>query len=458
MPKKGLLVAVAILAGLGGLLFWSNAEEAKKVTEPAAGRGPRVIDLAEDDVTGVRIRRNDGSEAAVVRSGESWSVTEPKQVPASSEGMKGLVRALALLQAESLVDENNTDPLPYGLASPSLEVTMQLRNGKQRKLVFGGNVAVGNGVYLQEAGSRKLFIVAAETKAGFDKGWQDLRDRVVLPIDVKTVKTATVQAGGQKYNLVNKGVEQWDVVTAEGTYRGESAEIEETLRKLRDLQFEVVEEELVSKLPALFAAAKPVERWELQTAAGNQWVEVREDAAGVRLVASSRWPQPQQEAARLAAEAGKLFGRGVATYQRKKLFSFENEELQQIRVTRGGNEVLLNRPKMDWERGGKTVSGAQTEELVEKMREWRGSTFVAKPKGEVYGTWSIQWMPPDAKKMAQETVTLLRDGDRYVALRPAQNGYSEEASVVELAQVDELYRLAERIEPGKAAPAAEKSK
>jgi len=78
MRIRGLMIAVAVLALLGGLLWWSNKAEKAKEGQPARTRRRRSFRSPRSDPAD-RDARKDG-EATVIRKNASnkWEMTAPQ--------------------------------------------------------------------------------------------------------------------------------------------------------------------------------------------------------------------------------------------------------------------------------------------------------------------------------------------------------------------------------------------
>src|SRR5215470_6717476 len=83
MKLARLLIAAAVLAGLGGLLWWSNRSEAAKAAKPDPKAAPKILELKEGDIRQIEIRHRDG-ETTVVRKDDTgkWSITAPQPLAA----------------------------------------------------------------------------------------------------------------------------------------------------------------------------------------------------------------------------------------------------------------------------------------------------------------------------------------------------------------------------------------
>ena len=78
MQFRGLLIGLAVLALLGGGLYWSNkTEDAKKTAEPKDA-SPKILTLQESEIAQLEFRKKDTPATVVKRVADGkWTITEP---------------------------------------------------------------------------------------------------------------------------------------------------------------------------------------------------------------------------------------------------------------------------------------------------------------------------------------------------------------------------------------------
>src|SRR5512146_1608559 len=108
MSLRGLVIAVVVLAALGGGLWWSKrhpkAEESK--TEPA----PKVLAVPEDQIAQLELVRKDAPPVVVKKnSAGKWELTAPKTLPVDSDAVQGITGTLNSLSADQVVEEKAGD-------------------------------------------------------------------------------------------------------------------------------------------------------------------------------------------------------------------------------------------------------------------------------------------------------------------------------------------------------------
>ncbi len=130
MKPKGLLIAVALLAVLGGVIWCSN----KKQAAAAARRRPttenKILSIPEDQIQAIKIQHANGDVVELSRASGKWRLVQPKDLGADPDASSSLVSALTSVTADKTIEDKATDVAPYGLTHPALDVTIT-QEGRQ---------------------------------------------------------------------------------------------------------------------------------------------------------------------------------------------------------------------------------------------------------------------------------------------------------------------------------------
>jgi len=96
MKFRSLIIAVVVLATLGGVLYWSQhrqpAEEDAASSTPAA---PVIIKVDPAEVTELTIKQKE--PVTLAKTAGKWQITQPKVYPADQDGCR---LALNIVHAE----------------------------------------------------------------------------------------------------------------------------------------------------------------------------------------------------------------------------------------------------------------------------------------------------------------------------------------------------------------------
>ena len=153
MKPVRLIIAVALLAVVGGALWWSNRDEKAKEGKPAADAPPQILSIKPDDVKQLEIKRQGRDAITVVFNDKGkWDITAPKAYPADATAVAALTSGVFEVPSERVIDPNVTDLAAYGLRPPVLEVDVLNKSGKTSKLLIGENTPTGTAVYAKVDG------------------------------------------------------------------------------------------------------------------------------------------------------------------------------------------------------------------------------------------------------------------------------------------------------------------
>lgn len=153
----GLLVVFLALAGY--VYFGSPPASTGGAAGKEAPPDSRldIWQLEESDIQAIVVRR-DGQEAGVERAGDEWRLL-PSGDPSDRLRVNSLVFRLASLRASRrLTDASN--PAEFGLAAPSLTMTLRLASGETQTLELGSKAPAEAGTYARKAGDPTIYVVS----------------------------------------------------------------------------------------------------------------------------------------------------------------------------------------------------------------------------------------------------------------------------------------------------------
>jgi hypothetical protein len=425
------MIAALILVGLSGALWWSNKQETEKSSKPAADAPPKVLEIPQDQITKLEIRRM-GAEPVVLTKGAAWALTAPQALPADADAVNSMVSALAVLNSERLVDEKAADFGPYGLKSPILTIVASRKDGKSHTLHLGDDAPSGSSTYARVEGDPRLFLVAGFTKTSLEKTWRDLRDKRLLTFDSE--KLTRVELGAVEFGKNNANA--WTILKPKAL-RADNFAVEELVRKLKDAKMEVTNDtEEEAKWPAAFAGGTPVGVAKVTDNNGTQQIEVRMGKEKDYYAKSSA----VAGIFKITAEAGEGLGKKLDDFRNKKLFEFGFNTPERVEVKQDGSTYVFTKAGADWKRDGKTIDPGSVQQLVDRLRELTATKFAESAAGTVAAEYNV----------GKENVTVTRQGETYYARR------SNEPEVYVLddkavAEIKDLAAAAKEVAPPAAA-------
>lgn len=438
MKPKGLLIAVVLLAVLGGAVWWSNRQEAAKATKGTDANTTKILTIPEDQFQDIRIKKVTGEVQALSRDTGKWRLTAPAALAADQDAVSSIVTNLASLSADKVIEEKADDLKPFGLNDPTLVVTIKRKDGKTDELLVGDDTPNGSGSYAKLPNDPRVFTISTFTKSTLDKRPEDLRDKRLIVFDQDKITRVELQAKGQTVEFGKDAQSEWQIVKPR-PLRADSSAVNGLVDKLRDAKMDVTATEDAAKG---FAAGAPVARATVQDAAGAHTLEVRKDkdknyfAKGTAV----------EGAYKISTDVGDALDKGLDDFRNKKLFDFGFSDPGKVDVK--GASYTKSGDK--WMSGSKTMDNATVQTLIDKLRDLAATKFAAAGAGEPVFEATVT--SNNGKRV--EKVTIRKQGAQYFAQR------ENEPSIYELdaKAVEDLQKAAADVKEAAPAAPAEKKK
>lgn len=200
-------IALLILLGLGGILYYLNQRPAPL----PAGTIPKeklfsfpVEQVAEFllETPGqppATFRRMAGSQASPGSDGREqgqpqWEIVSPSQIPADSNGIQGFLSELSRIEFTPLGSGSPSTLGDYGLDQPQKVYKFKQKEGQVATLSLGQENPSESGRYGKFDNSTNVFLLdSIDAKALVDKTLLDLRDKRVLPITMEQMQQLEVR-------------------------------------------------------------------------------------------------------------------------------------------------------------------------------------------------------------------------------------------------------------------------
>jgi len=436
MKPTGLLIAVALLAVLGGAVWWSNKKQASADNSKKAETTTKLLSIPDDQFQNIRIKKVTGEVLDLDRSSGKWKLTEPKPLPADQDAVSGVVTNLSNLNADAVIEENASDLKQYGLADPTLDITVKRKDGKTDELLIGDDTPTGAGAYAKVAGSPKVVTIASFVKTSLDKKPEDLRDKRLLTFDQDKITRVDLQAKGPAVEFGKDAQGEWQILKPK-PLRADSSAVNGVVDKLRDAKMDLTAAGDANKS---FAGAARVATATVADASGNHTLEVRKDKDKTYFAKSS----DVEGAYKVSADVGDALDKGLDDFRNKKLFDFGFSDPSKVEVP----GAVYDKSGDKWMSGGKAMDNASVQNLIDKLRDLAATKFVETGAGSPVFTATVT--SNSGKRV--EKVTIRKQGDNYFAQR------ENEPSIYQLdaKAVDDLQAAAKDVKP--APPEAPKKK
>jgi Domain of unknown function (DUF4340) len=444
MKPKGLLIAVALLAVLGGLIWWSNKKQAAAGKTPATTE-TKILTIPEDQIQAIKIQHANGDVVEVRRDSGKWRLaptpTQPKDLAADPDAASSLVSALTSVTADKTIEDKAADIAPYGLTHPTLDVIVTKKDGSSNELLIGDDTPNASGSYAKLPNDPRVFTVFTFVKTSLDKGVNDLRDKRLLAFDSDKLTRVELAAKGQPIEFSKNGQNEWEILKPR-PLRADSAQVDTLIGKFKDAKMDAaISADDAKKAAASFASGTKVATASVTDSSGSQTLEVRKDKDKNYYAKSSALDGIYK----ITSDVGDALDKSVDDFRNKKVFDFGFSDPSKLDVKSGTSAAVTYTKSGDkWMSGPKTMDNSTVQNLIDKMRDLSATKFPDKGGGDPVFEASVT----SNSGKRTEKVTLTKQGDQYFAKREG------EPSIYELdgKAVEDLQKAASDVKEQQAAP------
>ena len=178
------LAAVVVAAGLFGYIYFVESKRDPTAPEAEAPKTPREKVFPGFDkvkAKSLTLRRPDGEMVHAEKSGEAWNLVSPFQATADAGEIGMILDALQALETEEVVVEGAFDPVSYGLAEPTIWVSVTSEGATAPfEFELGDTVPAASGLFARVPGRPRVFTVSSTLENTLVKTAFDLRDRTLV--------------------------------------------------------------------------------------------------------------------------------------------------------------------------------------------------------------------------------------------------------------------------------------
>lgn len=447
MNTRGLLVAVALAAVLGGGIWWSLQDEKAKEGKPAADAPPKILEIPEGQFKRIEITRIGATEKIALErvDGSTWTVTSPKPYKADAGEVGSLVTTLSALSADKLVVDKGADLGQYGLNEPSITVAITTQDGKSRKLLVGDNSPMSGGYFAKVESDPRVFTIAQFNHSALTKQVNDFRDKRLMTFNDEKLARVELSAAGSGYELGRNAQNNWQIVKPK-PMRAEGGRVEEILSKVKDVKMDPsLPEADAKKAEAAFASGALVLLVRTTDAAGTQSIEIRKSKDDYFAKASG-----VDGVHKVTSEAGQALAKSLDDLRTKKLFDFGFDDVNRLEVKIEGKAASYEKKGEDWTSAGKKMDNITIQGFVDKLRELSAMKF----PDSGFTAPEVEIAVSSGNGRRNERVLAAKDaGGRWILQRAGEPTLYE----VEAKSMDELKQFAAAIKEA-APPKAPDSK
>ncbi len=432
MKVNGLLIAVVVLAALGGGVYWSNKAKEAADKAPPKDAPPKVLTIPDDQFKTISIQKSGGDTTVVQKSGAKWEITAPKPLAADQDSVGSVVTALSSVTSDRLIEDKATDLASYGLVSPAIDVTVTKKDGKTEDLLIGDDTPTGGGTFVKLKNDPRVFSVSSGVKSSLDKSSKDLRDKRLLTFDSDKLTRVELQtAKGTSIEFGKNNQNEWQILKPK-PLRADGSQVEELVRKLKDAKMDTsVSDEDAKKAAAAFASGTKVAVAGVSDSAGTQTLGVRKDKDKNYYAKSS----VIEGIYKVPADLGDGLGKDLDSFRTKKLFDFGFNDPNKVSI----GSTTYQKSGENWLAGGKPMDSPSVQAVIDKLRDLTATKFLDSGSGP--SVLEVAVTSNDGKR--NEKVTIMKQGATYIAKR------DNEPSIYELdpKAVEELQKTVSAVKP-----------
>jgi uncharacterized protein DUF4340 len=169
----------------------------------------KLVDLGEKDLRQVMVTPAGGKRMVLEKTGIEWRLTEPVAAPADSFAVDSLVSALGNMKVRDQVEGGDANAM--GTANPRYAVELQTAD-KTFKFNVGNRSVVGNNLYVQLAGDKKVAVVAGDLMDQLEKPYTNFRQSRLFSAAAANIRQIEISKPDLKLVLQKPG-NDWEVVS-----------------------------------------------------------------------------------------------------------------------------------------------------------------------------------------------------------------------------------------------------
>src|ERR1035438_8090686 len=317
MKPTGLLIAVALLAIVGGGIWWSNKKQGATPAKSPTDTSTKLLTIPADQFQEIRIKKLTETQDLKLVDGK-WRIVEPKPLAADQDSVTSMVTSLSALTADRTIDDNPADLSSFGLTTPTLDITITKKDGKTAGVLVGDATPTNSGNYAKLSDSPKVYTIASYVKTGLDKSDNDLRDKRLMTFDSDKITRVVLAAKGTPVEFGKNAQNEWQILKP-SPLRADATQVDSLVSKLKDAKMDaIVSDEDAKKAADGFASGTRVALATLSDSRGDQTLEVRKDKDKNYYAKGSA----VEGIYKIGSDIGDALDKGIDDFRNKKLFDF----------------------------------------------------------------------------------------------------------------------------------------
>jgi hypothetical protein len=214
MRFKGTWMLLVVCLAIGCFIYFYEIKGGEQ-REKAKENESRFWMLESKDIQQIEFSPPDEKIVAVRKTQEEWAIQVPRPLEADSGELNRLAESAAGIKFESILEENVSDPAPFGLDPAPSGLKIKTGDGKEYGILFGNKNPTGNRMYARVMDNKKIYLVASTLSETFNKKLEDLRNHSVLQFEQSEAQSLNIKNEKGDIRLTKDSDDRWWIEGAE---------------------------------------------------------------------------------------------------------------------------------------------------------------------------------------------------------------------------------------------------
>ncbi|WP_127580258.1 DUF4340 domain-containing protein [Paenibacillus koleovorans] len=195
--KRFLPTIILVVLCIAGFIYASSQNFFKEEEEQTA---KALLAIKEEDVTSYRIKTA-ADEVELQRKDAGWTMTKPSAMPLAPFEADGWLNGFISVTQEGVVDASPADLGKFGLASPTEEYEVTLKNGSKTTLQIGSPLPIYGYYYAKLKETAPVYKLPETSVRILQKTPLDFIQKMPINIGYNDLTGATVTWNGASKSL-----------------------------------------------------------------------------------------------------------------------------------------------------------------------------------------------------------------------------------------------------------------
>ena len=344
--SRGVLVLLVVAAGLG-LYLWLMEVPTEQKRAESDTIAKKLLDVKEEDVRAFTLTSS-RDEMEVVREQDGrWVIRKPKPMEADAAAVDDFLRTLLLARVARVVNESATDLGDYGLATPSLTISIRLAAGT-RTIRLGDAGPLSATLYAMREDAPQVLLTSLSGRDVLMKTIQEFRRRQAFPFDrnhVTRLKVVTPRETVVLYKEGHDDKETW-LIKSPVQAAADQPEVKSLLIGLEDLKAQGFLDDPKERAATRAGLGRPSATFMLREGESDRSLSLFIDPRDRTLAYAEG--TTQEPLYKISPAVVQDLAKGLFALRDKQLIASEPERVKTLVIKAGGQEFALTREGADW--------------------------------------------------------------------------------------------------------------